>query len=83
MFDGWPPWLRDMSMALLATVLAWLGSDIVPIMRGQGGVWALLGTLLAMLITTATPWLTRAYGLGRSRQADTDSGPVSDSQPPD
>jgi hypothetical protein len=79
MFDTWPLWARDLGIALLATILAWVGHDLVPIMRGQGGAWALAGSLLAMLVTTLTPWLTRGYGVGKRPAPDIVSGAVSDS----
>jgi hypothetical protein len=74
MFDTWPLWARDLAIALMATLLAWAGHDLVPIMSEQGGAWALAGSLLAMLVTTLTPWLTRGYGVGKQAAPGTVSG---------
>lgn len=79
MFDNWPLWARDLAIALLATVLAWASSELVPFMQDKGEVWAIAGSLLAMLVTTLTPWLTRGYGVGKRAAQDIVSGPQSDS----
>jgi hypothetical protein len=67
MLDRLPSWARDLIVSLAATLLAWLASDVAPVLQGQPGVWALVGALLVLLANAVSPWLTREYGAGRPR----------------
>lgn len=62
--DTFPPLLRHLLLILGAALLTWVGSDIVPWLRDQGGA---VPALLAALVTTAVAILSpliRDYGVG-------------------
>lgn len=62
--DRMPTWARDLGFMLFAVVLAWAGSNVVPVLEAQPGIVSTLGApLLVLLIAAATKW-TQAYGTG-------------------
>lgn len=67
MLDHFPTWARDLTIALSATLLAWIGSDIVPLMKDHGGLAAILAPLVLGIVTATLP-ITRAYGVGSRGQ---------------
>lgn len=64
MLDGLPVWAQHLIIALLATVAAWAGSDLVPLLQGRGGLAAIVGGALVPLLAALLPILTRQYGIG-------------------
>lgn len=61
MIDTWPPLLRHLLFAVAPVALAWLGTDLVPYLKGQPGYGALAGIAVTMLIAYLTP-LVKQYG---------------------
>lgn len=70
--DGLPPFLRHLILMMLATLLSWAGSDLVPLLNGHPGWGALAGTLLVAILAWVTP-MTRQYGVGARSGAARDS----------
>lgn len=62
-----PVWAQHLLIGLLAAVLAWAGTDLVPVLRGLGGVWAVLAGLVPVIIGVLTP-ITRQYGVGAPKK---------------
>jgi len=64
---GWidraPTWARDLGLMLVASLLSWAGSDLVPVLRDKGGAAALAAPALVLVIN-ALSTATRAYGRG-------------------
>ena len=83
MLDALPTWARDLTLTLVAALLGWAGSDLVPILRDQGGVAAVVAPVLLVTINAITPQLTHAYGLGRRQEdAATEAADAAGSPPP-
>lgn len=70
--DRLPAWARHLLLMLAASLLAWAGTDLVPLLRDQGGLWAALGVPLVLLLLNAGTGLTRQYG---ARSGDRNRGP--------
>ena len=64
MLDLLPAPARHLAFALIAVLLAWGSTDLVPLLNGQPGWGALAGALCTSLIAYLTPLLTRQYGVG-------------------
>jgi hypothetical protein len=60
-----PAPLQHLVIGLLATSLAWGGSEGVPWLRDEQGITAVLAPLVGLVITWATPFVTD-YGTGSS-----------------
>lgn len=58
-----PPIFRHLILVVLAAVLSWAGTDLVPALNGQTGYGAILGALVTALLAYFTP-LVQAYGVG-------------------
>jgi uncharacterized membrane protein YeaQ/YmgE (transglycosylase-associated protein family) len=66
LIDRVPPILRHLILLVVPALLAWLASDVVPALSGQGGWLAVVAGLLGQLLLVVTP-LTRQYGVGQGR----------------
>lgn len=65
MLDKLPAWARHLALVVLAAVLTWAGTDLVPALQGQPGLAGVAAVLITMLLAWLTP-LTRQYGVGGS-----------------
>lgn len=69
--DRLPTWLRDLLLMLVASIMAWVGSDVVPILEHKGGAAAVLASVVVLVVNALTP-ITRAYTLsGEQRRQGT------------
>jgi len=68
MIDNLPTWLRDLIFGLAATLVAWAGTDLVPVLKDKGGIAAIAGAALAVVVAAVAPWFTKAYGVGSARK---------------
>lgn len=61
--------VRHLLLALLAAVLTWTGTDLVPLIDAVPPPWAgLLGLLVAGVLAWATP-LVQGYGFGTRKKS--------------
>lgn len=58
------PMLQHLVIGLAATAVAWLGSDVLPWLKAQDGVWPVFAApVLVTLLAWLSPWVTKTYGL--------------------
>lgn len=67
LLDSMPAMWRHLVIGLLAALLGWGGSDLVPWLAQHGPVAALVGALLGQVLLVVTPWLTTQYGVGAAQ----------------
>lgn len=63
MLDDLPALMRHLIIALISSAIAWGSAELIPALTRQGGVAALIGALLTVVLTTILP-LVRQYGTG-------------------
>jgi hypothetical protein len=74
-----PAPLRHLALLVLAVLLSWLGTDILPFLQNESNVFgALLSALLVAFLAWATP-LVSSYGAGAQRAKQLGARTVSES----
>ena len=63
MLDRIPAFWRHLIIGLASALLAWAASDLLPSLNAKGGLAALIGTVVTMLIAYLSP-VVRQYGVG-------------------
>jgi uncharacterized membrane protein YvlD (DUF360 family) len=58
--DQWPTWARDLTLMVVASLLSWVSSDLVPALHSKGGAAALAAPVVVLIVNALTP-ITRAY----------------------
>lgn len=71
MLDRLPPQLRHLLLMLLAALLTWASTDLVPWLSSHDGWGPIAGTVAAGILAWVLP-LTRQYGVGAPDAADDD-----------
>lgn len=61
-----PAPLRHLVLLAAAGLLAWLGTDVIPLLEDQPGYGVLASALLTAFLAYATP-LVSSYGVGAAR----------------
>lgn len=69
MLDRLSPQLRHLLLMLLAAVLTWASTDLVPWLSGHDGWGPIVGTLTGAVLAYVLP-LTRQYGVGAPDGSD-------------
>lgn len=69
-----PAPFRHAVVLLLAGLLAWLGTDIVPWLQDQPGRGVLVASLLTAVLSVLTPLVT-SYGVGAQRARELGARP--------
>jgi hypothetical protein len=65
MLDGLPTQVRDLLVALVPALLAWVSTDIVPPLEGVNPLVASLVAIVVAQLAQYFTGLTRAYGVGK------------------
>lgn len=68
--DKLPPYVRHLVFALVSALLAWAGTDLVPVLKDQPGWGAVAASFVTVLVAALLP-VTRQYGVG-ARKAEGD-----------
>lgn len=64
MLDRLPTSVRDLLVAVLPVLLAWAGTDVLPILEGWNPLVAVAAAAVLTYITNWVTTWTRAYGVG-------------------
>lgn len=75
----WPAPVRHLLAILLGVILAWLGTDILPVLEDMPGSGALAAGLLTAFLAYVTP-LVSSYGVGAARARELGAATVAEVQ---